>query len=65
MVVKIWKLIEQCRGGAVLDYIPTAQGYHLISRGFDVRHFKQLCKIEHIDIDVHKDNPTLLYYAKV
>ena len=63
--LKIWKLIEQCRGGAVLDYIPTAQGFHLISRGFDVCYFKQLCKIEHIgDIDVHKDNPTLLYYAK-
>ena len=63
--LKIWKLIEQCRGGGVIDYIPTTQGYHLISRGFDLHHFRQLCKIEHIgDIDVHKDNPTLLYYAK-
>ena len=64
--LKIWKLVEQCRGGAVLDYISTAQGYHLISRGFDVHHFKQLLEINKLEnIDVHKDNPTLLYYAKV
>lgn len=65
-LLKIQKLIEQCRGGGVLDAIPTAQGFHLISRGFDLHHFKQLLKINHLDdIDVHKDNPTLLYYTKV
>lgn len=64
--LKIQKLSEQCRGGGVFDKIPTSQGYHLISRGFDLHHFKQLLKINRLeDIDVHKDNPTLLYYAKV
>lgn len=63
--LKIWKLIEQCKGGGVLDFIPTYSGYHLVSRPFDLHHFRQLCQIEHLDdIDVHKDNPTLLYYAK-
>ena len=50
----------------LFDKIPTSQGYHLISRGFDLHHFKQLLQINRLgDIDVHKDNPTLLYYAKV
>lgn len=62
----ICKLIEQCRGGKVFDFIPTSQGYHIITSGFDLHHFKQLLKINRLeDIDVHKDNPTLLYYAKV
>lgn len=62
----ICKLIEQCRGGKVFDFIPTSQGYHMITSGFDLHHFKQLLKINRLeDIDVHKDNPTLLYYAKV
>ena len=62
----ICKLVEQCRGGKVFDWIPTSQGYHMITSGFDLHHFKQLLKINRLeDIDVHKDNPTLLYYAKV
>ena len=62
----ICKLVEQCRGGKIFDFIPTSQGYHIITSGFDLHHFKQLLKINRLeDIDVHKDNPTLLYYAKV
>ena len=64
--MQIWKTIDQCRGRGVYDIIPTSQGYHLITGGFDLRHFRQLCQIMKVDpIDVHKDNPTLLYYAKV
>jgi hypothetical protein len=64
--LKVQKLIEQCKGGKVFDYIPTFQGFHLITSKFDLHHFKQLCIIAHIDaIDVHKDNPTLLYYKKL
>ena len=62
----ICKLVEQCRGGKIFDFIPTSQGYHIITSGFDLHHFKQLLKINRLeDIDVHKDNPTLLYYAKI
>lgn len=65
-LLKIQKLVEQCRGGRVFDWISTAQGYHMITSGFDLHHFKQLLQINKLgDIDVHKDNPTLLYYAKV
>jgi hypothetical protein len=64
--MQIWKTIDQCRGRGVYDVIPTLQGYHLITGRFDLRHFKQLCQIMKVDpIDVHEDNPTLLYYAKV
>lgn len=64
--LKVWKLIELCKGGGVFDAIPTCNGYHLITRAFDLQHFRQLCAVEHIgNIDVHKDNPTLLYYKKV
>ena len=67
-ITKIYNMINSCRGKEevkVVDMIQTFNGCHLITMGFDLHHFKQLCKIEHIeDIDVHKDNPTLLYYAK-
>ena len=67
---EITKLVNVCRsshpGKTVFDIIPTAQGYHLLTFGFDLHHFKQLLKIGSLeDVDVHKDNPTLLYYAKV
>ena len=65
-LLKIQKLVEQCRGGKVFDWVPTSQGYHMITSGFDLHLFKQLLKINKLDdLDVHKDNPTLLYYAKV
>ena len=66
LVTKIYELVNSCRGKEdhkILDMIPTANGWHLITIGFDLRHFKQLLMIEHLDdIDVHKDNPTLLFY---
>lgn len=66
---KISELIQKCRsskpGYNIIDTIPTSQGYHVITIGFDLHHFKQLLKIEQLeDVDVHKDNPTLLYYEK-
>lgn len=38
--------------------IPTKNGYHLITKRFDVMEFKK----EFPDIDIQKKNPTLLYY---
>lgn len=37
--------------------IPTKSGYHLITTPFNLQQFKQI----YPDIDVHKNNPTLLY----
>ena len=42
----------------VLHGIPTKSGIHLISRPFDVGQFNAI----YPNIDVHKNNPTLLYY---
>ena len=67
-MTKIYELINTCRGhedNKITDIIPTLNGYHLITVGFDLHYFKQLLIMNHLDdVDVHKDNPTLLYYAK-
>ena len=41
----------------VIATIPTKSGYHLIATPFNLQQFKK----EYPDIDVHKNNPTLLY----
>ena len=41
----------------VIATIPTKSGYHLITTSFNLQQFKK----EYPDIDVHKNNPTLLY----
>ena len=38
--------------------IPTKNGFHIISESFNLQQFKEV----YPDIDVHKNNPTLLYY---
>jgi len=38
--------------------VPTKSGVHLITWPFDLSQFKQ----KYPDIDVHKNNPTLLYF---
>ena len=44
-------------GNKVIAKIPTKNGYHLITTPFNIQRFKEQCP----DIDVHKNNPTLLY----
>ena len=44
----------------IVDVIETAQGCHLITKKFNSETFKERFE----DIDIHKDNPTLLYYAE-
>jgi len=41
----------------LLARVPTVNGYHLITTGFDPRPLTEL------GIDVHKNNPTLLYFG--
>ena len=41
----------------VIEDIPTKNGYHLITTPFNLQQFKE----KYPDIDVHKNNPTLLY----
>lgn len=67
-VTTVISIINKCRAKCpekVLDIIPTAAGCHLITIGFDIHQFQQLLVIEHLDpLDIHKNNPTLLYYAE-
>lgn len=40
-----------------ISNIPTKSGWHLITTPFNIAEFKKV----YPDIDVHKNNPTLLY----
>ena len=44
----------------IYDYIPTKNGYHIITKPFNLEQFKK----QYPDIDVHKNNPTILYIPK-
>lgn len=59
-------IINRCRGkfdNKIVTIIPTLQGVHLITYGFDINQFKQLLEIEKLsNVDIHKNNPTLLYF---
>lgn len=54
------------KSGKVLAEIPTVNGLHLITTVFDVQAYKNRCISECFQqgtlLDIHKDNPTLLYY---
>ena len=47
-------------GPKIEAIIPTKNGYHLITKRFDVVKFKE----KYPDIDIQKKNPTLLYYPE-
>ena len=59
-VVRISKVLNVTRpeGDKIESVIPTKNGFHLITKRFDVQMFKNV--FPHIDIQ--KKNPTLLYY---
>jgi mRNA-degrading endonuclease HigB of HigAB toxin-antitoxin module len=50
----------ECRpdGPKIESRIPTKNGYHIITKRFDVKHFSE----KYPEIDIQKKNPTLLYY---
>lgn len=55
-------IIDQCEPlgvQKVVATIPTLHGYHMITRPFNKQKFTQLYNKQ---IDIHDNNPTLLYY---
>lgn len=54
-----WNILEELdpKGSKFIAEIPTKSGYHLITTPFNLQQFKE----KYPDIDVHKNNPTLLY----
>lgn len=47
-------------GDKVVDLIPTKNGFHLITKPFNIQEFRQTYKEG--EIDIQKNNPTLLYF---
>ena len=65
---KVIGTIQNCRHNEefTLYTIPTLNGYHIICNVFDTKQFNHLLKDARLDpIDIHKDNPTLLYYNDI
>ena len=62
-VKRIEAIINGCRpdGSKIVTLLPTKSGYHVITRPFDLKAFKDNGGN---DIDVHKNNPTLLYFEE-
>ena len=46
------------KGDKIVAKIPTVHGYHLMTKGFNPNEFRELYPKP---IDIHKNNPTLLY----
>lgn len=63
-VQKISKLIDSLRpeGDKTEAVIPTKNGYHLITKRFDVMEFNKYMSLQGDVPDIQKKNPTLLYY---
>jgi hypothetical protein len=61
-LVRITEVIRATRpeGDKLEACIPTKNGYHLITKRFDVQMFRNA----YPHIDIQKKNPTLLYYPK-
>jgi hypothetical protein len=59
-VLRMTKVINVTRpeGDKIEAIIPTKNGYHFITKRFDVEMFKNV----YPEVDVQKRNPTLLYY---
>jgi hypothetical protein len=57
--IKWWK--EKLEDNFI-DILPTLNGYHIITHAFNTKEFKERYYGNAIMPDLHKDNPTLLYY---
>jgi hypothetical protein len=59
-VVRMTKVINVTRpeGDKIEAIIPTKNGYHFITKRFDVQMFRNV----YPHVDIQKKNPTLLYY---
>jgi hypothetical protein len=58
---KIKELQEETGRQPRMDVIPSRNGYHLITRPFNIQKLTQFFADNGVKVDYHKDNPTLLY----
>lgn len=63
VVHRIAKLVDMIRpeGSKIESVIPTKNGYHLITKRFDVMEFKKYMNLGGDVPDIQKKNPTLLF----
>jgi len=45
----------------VITYIETKNGWHIITKPFNQSKFRLECEICNVTVDIHKNNPTVLY----
>jgi hypothetical protein len=57
LIYDLSKLQSEAKRVPMLVQIPTKNGIHIITRPFNVQEFRKL----YPKMDIHKDNPTLLY----
>ena len=61
-VLKIGETVNKIESGNsvnVLEYIPTLNGFHILTKPFDKSVFSKI-----YDLDIHTNNPTILYLYK-
>lgn len=62
VVNEVSATVNDCKpnGDKIIDFIPTKNGYHIITKPFDLSEFRIYYSEK--ELDIHKNNPTLLYY---
>jgi hypothetical protein len=65
-VTQIARLVDKIRpeGSKIEAVIPTKNGYHLITKRFDVMEFNKYISLQGEVPDIQKKNPTLLYFPE-
>jgi hypothetical protein len=58
---RIKELQEETGRDPMMEIIPTKNGYHLITRPFNIQKISQFLTDNKAKVDIHKDNPTILY----
>jgi hypothetical protein len=67
IVHKIAHIIDtsiEPKGPKIIACVPTKNGYHLITKAFNTATFSKYLSLQGDVPDIHKDNPTLLYYPE-
>lgn len=67
LLMRYLNCINECKPNLdenVIDCINTLNGVHIITTPFDVMEFEKQCVKNNLGkIDIHKNNPTVLYYS--
>lgn len=58
---RIEELQKETGREPMMNIIPTKNGYHLITRPFNIQSMGQFLNDNNARMDYHKDNPTILY----